>query len=204
MGEIGRLWMESNKRPTESTMNSKGRFSVQPYKKRWQSLRRAVENYELQYGRPTSVASDSSDIIASTAAASTECLIAPKTTKLNARSQERRPVYGEPIDFRGLRYAPVNEQGVVYLFGMVSHDLGFLIESVRTSFPDCEGKRAIDKRRTQWQRVLIEFEYRSKNFYEHGHDPKECDLIVCWVHNYEECPLEVLELKSALALLSNS
>lgn len=34
-------------------------------------------------------------------------------------------VYGAPINFRGLRHAPINEQGVVYLFGMVSAELGF-------------------------------------------------------------------------------
>jgi hypothetical protein len=28
------------------------------------------------------------------------------------------------------------------------------------------------------------------------HDPKGCDLIVCWEHNWPECPLEVLELRA--------
>jgi len=29
-----------------------------------------------------------------------------------------------------------------------------------------------------------------------GHDPKKCDIIVCWVHNWPECPewIEVIEL----------
>ena len=31
-----------------------------------------------------------------------------------------RRVCGAPLHFHGLRYAPINEQGVVYLFGMVS------------------------------------------------------------------------------------
>ena len=75
--------------------------------------------------------------------------------------------------------------------------------SIRTDFPDCEGKRALDKAGSQWQLVRIEFEYRSKNFREHGHDPEACDLIVCWIHDWAECPLEVLELKSTLTLLPN-
>ncbi len=33
-----------------------------------------------------------------------------------------RPTYGNPIDFRGLRHEPVNEQGVVFLFGMVARE----------------------------------------------------------------------------------
>jgi len=32
------------------------------------------------------------------------------------------------------------EQGVVYLFGMVSRELGFYIEAVQQGFPDCEGR----------------------------------------------------------------
>ena len=39
--------------------------------------------------------------------------------------------YGEPFDFRGLRHSPINEQGVVYLFGMVSRELGFYVESIQ-------------------------------------------------------------------------
>ncbi|MBX9788237.1 MAG: hypothetical protein K2Y37_04935 [Pirellulales bacterium] len=39
-----------------------------------------------------------------------------------------------------MRHAPINEQGVVYLFGMVSRELGFYIEAIQQGFPDCEGK----------------------------------------------------------------
>jgi hypothetical protein len=38
--------------------------------------------------------------------------------------------FGQPINFRGLRHAPINEQGVVFLFGMVSYELGFIVEAV--------------------------------------------------------------------------
>jgi hypothetical protein len=96
----------------------------------------------------------------------------------------------------------VNEQGVVYVFGMISKELGFLIESIRTDFPDCEGKRFLNPEGTRLQHVKIEFEYKSSNFYEHGHDPNGCDLIVCWIHDWAEAPIEILELKSALNLLS--
>ena len=27
------------------------------------------------------------------------------------------------------------------------------------------------------------------------HDPAKADIIVCWEHNWPECPLEVIELK---------
>jgi hypothetical protein len=36
----------------------------------------------------------------------------------------------------------------------------------------------------------------------HGHDPKKCDVIVCWVHNWPECPLEVIELSKEIAKIA--
>jgi hypothetical protein len=114
------------------------------------------------------------------------------------------PTYGDPIDFRGLRHEPVNEQGVVFLFGMVARELGYLVEAVQTGYPDCEAKRQIGP--GKWQRGRIEFEYESRNFRDHGHSADGCDLIVCWRHNWVECPqhLEVLELRSTIKTLASS
>jgi hypothetical protein len=113
------------------------------------------------------------------------------------------PEYGPPIDFRGLRHAPINEQGVVFLFGMVSYDLDFIVEAVHASYPDCEAKRCIDRRKGRWQRVRIEFEFRSRTLKDHGHDPSGCDLIVCWEHNWAECSLEVVELRKVIEQLDH-
>jgi hypothetical protein len=110
--------------------------------------------------------------------------------------------YGPFLNFRGLQHAPVNEQGVVFLFGMVCFELGFVVEAVRTSYPDCEAKRRVNRRRNEWERVRIEFEYCSSDFQNHGHDPNGCDVIVCWQHDWTECPLEVIELKTAIQSLS--
>lgn len=106
--------------------------------------------------------------------------------------------YGAPISFRGLRHAPVNEQGVVYLFGMIAYELGFLVEAIHTSYPDCEAKRCVVRNRERWQRVYIEFEYRSSNFRDHGHDPARCNLVVCWENDWADCPVEILELRRAI------
>jgi hypothetical protein len=107
----------------------------------------------------------------------------------------RKVEYGEPIEFLGLRHAPLNEQGVVYLFGVLSKQLGFIIEAVRTDFPDCEGKRGIPGKQNRWEQVSIEFEYKSSHFKEHGHNANECDVIVCWEHDWKDCPIEVISLK---------
>jgi hypothetical protein len=60
---------------------------------------------------------------------------------------EGRTAYGNPLDFRGLRYEPVNEQGVVLLFGMLAKDLGYMIEAVQKGFPDCEAMRQVGPER---------------------------------------------------------
>jgi hypothetical protein len=111
---------------------------------------------------------------------------------------KERPTYGEPMDFPALRHEPVNEQGVVLLFGMIAKDLGYVVESVQAGFPDCEAKRQIAPRR--WQRVNIEFEFESRNFRDHGHPPTGCDVIVCWHHNWPGCPahIEVLDLSTVI------
>jgi hypothetical protein len=114
----------------------------------------------------------------------------------------RGRLLGEFLDFRGLKHAPVNEQGVVFLFGMVALELGYVVEIVRTKFPDCEAKRRVGKDR--WERLRIEFEFLSRNFLGHGHDKDDCDVIVCWENNWPDCPLEVVELCAEIEKLDST
>ncbi|HET9839883.1 MAG TPA: hypothetical protein VFR84_16770, partial [Candidatus Angelobacter sp.] len=71
---------------------------------------------------------------------------------------------------------------------------GFTMLRMPGTFPDAEAMRTIDGKRCQLLRV--EFELESRNFLRHQHDPKKADLIICWEHNWPECPLPVLELKT--------
>jgi hypothetical protein len=114
---------------------------------------------------------------------------------------ENRPTYGNPINFRGLRHEPVNEQGVVFLFGMVAKELGYMVEAVQVGFPDCEAKRQVEGGR--WQSVKIEFEFESRNY---NHPLDGCDVIVCWRHNWPDCPqnIEVVELSKVITSLAKS
>jgi hypothetical protein len=112
-----------------------------------------------------------------------------------------RPVYGAPMLATPLCHVPINEMGVVYLFGAMAWELGFMVTRIQREFPDCEAMREMDL--DQWQRVWIEFEWESRNFLEHQHDPEKCDLIVCWRHNWPECPLEVVELSSLVRERAN-
>jgi hypothetical protein len=63
-------------------------------------------------------------------------------------------------------------------------------------FPDCEGKRRVGPR--EFEHVRIEFEFQSRNY---NHDPEGCEVIVCWEDNWPECPLEVIELRTAVKAL---
>ena len=116
---------------------------------------------------------------------------------------ERKTIVGELINFRGLIYAPVNEQGVVFLFGKVAHEFGMYVELIRTGYPDCIAKRFIGKGR--WEEIKIEFEFNSSDFKRHKHDESAADMIVCWRHDWPDCPknIEILELKEEIKKLEN-
>lgn len=120
--------------------------------------------------------------------------------KLNIKIKKDRRKYGELIQFRGMQHAPVNELGVVFLFGMLADELNFRVESVQAGFPDCDAK--IRNEDGTFERVAIEFEFKSSSFKAHGHDAALCDLIVCWEHDWDGCPLQVIELKAILSELN--
>jgi hypothetical protein len=111
------------------------------------------------------------------------------------RVTANQPIYGPPMMTAGpLVYAPTNEAGVMVLFGAVAREQGFAITRVQAAFPDCEAMREIEPEK--WQPQKLEFEYESRNFLLHLHPADGADLIVCWKHNWPECPLEVLELST--------
>ena len=106
------------------------------------------------------------------------------------------------IAFKGLRYAPENELGVVLLFGKIHRDLGFPeIDVIGPGFPDCW---AYQKTRRGTRRIWIEFEFRTRSFKTHTQrlrsmKPKR-GIVVCWEHNwpYLEKYADVIELKTAV------
>jgi len=113
---------------------------------------------------------------------------------------KEKSIVGDLINFRGLVYSPVNENGVIFLFGKIIEDLNMYIEEVKPGFPDCLGRRFTGR---GWEKVSIEFEFKSSHFQQHGHDPNTCDIIVCWEHDWPGCPIEVIELKEIIKGLPN-
>lgn len=116
----------------------------------------------------------------------------------NISSEKKRSFVGEPINFKGLIYGPINEKGVIFLFSKIHDKLGINIEAIQASYPDAKARRKTAK---GWEDIWIEFEYRSSQFKKHKHDPNACDIIVCWEHDWKECPIEVIELKSVIQKL---
>ncbi|MEW6685242.1 MAG: hypothetical protein AB1393_03435 [Candidatus Edwardsbacteria bacterium] len=107
---------------------------------------------------------------------------------------------GEVIDFRGLTFAPINEQGVVFLFSKVNDEIGIKIEEIKEHFPDAVGRRFNGR---AWVRETIEFQFKSSEYQRDNHPTKEgeaANIIVCWEHDWDKCPkyIEVVELKSLI------
>jgi hypothetical protein len=104
---------------------------------------------------------------------------------------------GERVNLPVLSYAPLNEKGILLLFGHYMLKLGFShVEEIRTDFPDVIAVRSVGN--GKYQRVRIGFEFKSSSFLEKGHEINECDLIVCWNHDWNNCPIEVIELSKVL------
>jgi hypothetical protein len=197
--EFDKVISELNSIPTASVFDHKARISYDVIKRRFGGIKGTIDKYRewLEENRPDSPLLELTDIKSKHEIPQPP--IPSSTTTKGGKTQWDKiegTEFGAPIDFRGFRHAPINEKGVIYLFGMVSYELGFIVEAVHAEFPDCEAKRHIGKDR--YQRVRIEFEYRSSNFKVHGHDPTRADMIVCWINDWPDCPLEVLELRSAL------
>lgn len=126
----------------------------------------------------------------------------PKAEACLPASPIRAHEKGRTLGFRAFAHEPTYEQEVVGLFASVAEELGFDITCMREEFPDCETLRRVPGPRKRYRKCLIEFELRSSDFLRHAHPVAGCDLVVCWLHDWNECPIEVLELRSALRGLS--
>jgi HNH endonuclease len=127
-----------------------------------------------------------------------ECSAAQGGHHITSGTKTGPVVYGEPLGLAAMAHAPTNEDGVLFLFGVLAAELGFRVERIQRGFPDCEAKREVVP--GKWERVWIEFELESRNFKEHRHDPKGCQAIVCWRHNWPDAPegLEIIALEQVV------
>ena len=127
--------------------------------------------------------------------------IIPKTIiPINEKGDNSK---GEDLNFRGIRYAPVDTRGVIYIFGLVSEELSYIVESFSVDRLCFAGKRNMSMKKEKLEAVNIGFTLNSSDLKSSGHLTKNCQLLVCWKHEWKECPVEVLELSSVLPGLEN-
>lgn len=87
---------------------------------------------------------------------------------------------------------PTNEAETVMLFSKICEDMGYEIVSIQSPFPD-----AVIKNK-KGEEFSVEFEYRSSNFVSHKHDPNGCNVIICWINDLGEFPVQIISLKEYL------
>jgi len=105
-------------------------------------------------------------------------------------------VVGKPMELGVMRWTPTNEMGVVALFIEFRKELGFpIIEVIRTNFPDAAVFEAASK---GYVRKYIEFEFRSSGYKSHLKSKRKCHYVVCWEHNWKDCPIPVIELRKQI------
>jgi hypothetical protein len=207
-----RVAHELKKLPTQTEYNTAGRFNARTFVYRYKSWTRMPDLFRA-FVRKCGNEERWADVLAliqpqkktgtapAVKAAETEgddIQLLADGQRVRKKLRFDRPTYGAPSALSGLRYEPVNEMGVIFVFGMVAGRLGIHVERLQPEFPDCEAMREVEPGR--WQRIRIEFEFASRSFKEHKHPGKGCDLLICWTHNWPECPedLEVIELKGVV------
>jgi len=104
-----------------------------------------------------------------------------RDSRLEAEAKER-----ESLD-------RLQENDVIFLFGFRLGRHAKHLEHIdihfRSEFPD-----ALLFNNDTNEVMNVEFETISSNFLKHEHDPKACDLIVCFAHDWKDCPIDVYEL----------
>ncbi len=198
--EWARMVRETGKVPSVSEYGQRSAYSIRPLTQRYGSWSFVAEGM-AQYAETNALAEPWADVLEIARKYSSEVkgaytLKQERAQTSRPRVRTDRPLCGAPFLHTALGFAPVNEMGVVFLFGAMASKLGFMVTWIGTQFPDVEAYREVAPGRWQW--VRIEVEFLSRNFLHHSHDPKGCDLIVCWENNWPDCPLEVIELKKCM------
>jgi len=84
---------------------------------------------------------------------------------------------------------PSNEAETIALYKLCQRRFGWQITHLQVAFPDA----VIENE--QGKQLVAEFEFKSKNFRNHKHDPDGCDIIIAYEDNWENPPVPVWELQ---------
>ncbi len=102
-----------------------------------------------------------------------------------------KSIVGDLIGKRGIVYAPVNTAGVLFLFSRLLDEFDMLVEEVSADCDYIIARRRVD---SVWERVTISLAYRSSDL--NSGSKISAELLICWFHDWPECPLKTFELKA--------
>src|SRR5438270_5068019 len=198
-----RVARKLGKVPAKTDYAAYGKYSIRPFVRQygaWSNVPRGLREYAVRHRLQKHKKDEWQDVLKMIGEHVKAAGTSPGTSGGHLRKGKLadRPVYGRPM-FAPFNFAPTNEQGVLFVFGVVAHALGLTITRIQTEFPDVDAMREIGP--NQCQRMHLELEYESRNFLTHMHPPDGCDGIVCWIDNWPECPLEVIELRTVVESL---
>jgi hypothetical protein len=85
---------------------------------------------------------------------------------------------GDPIQWSGLVYSPLNNAGLLFALGTVASSIGLIFEEFSDDF-----KTAICRRKTTsgWERLKAELAFRSSDYF----PDDDIDLLICWIDDNE-------------------
>jgi hypothetical protein len=195
-----RVTRELGRAPKVLEYSMRSRFSVRPLTRRfgsWNAATDALLKYAKENGRESElgIIGENGQTTGATGTGGCTGVCTSGLTACSTAELNRLP-YGESLNPFPMAHAPTNETGVVFAFGMLARELGFVILSMQAAYPDCIALRWMGE--NSWRRLRIEIEFQSMNFVKHRHDLAGCDLIVCWEDNWPECPVEVVELRKVV------
>jgi len=100
----------------------------------------------------------------------------------------------------GFLYEPGSESEVCILFGLLIPYIGKELGANSEYYIEEWTEKPTDLvLRVDGKQLKVEFELYSNNFRTQGHDPKECDLIVCWRKDWNPPGnVKVLELSKII------
>jgi hypothetical protein len=82
---------------------------------------------------------------------------------------------GDPVQWPGLVYSPLNSAGLLFALGAVAGSAGLLFEEFQD---DCQTAICRRKTETGWERLKVAFAVNSSSYYDSSDD---IDLLICWV-----------------------
>jgi len=102
-----------------------------------------------------------------------------------------KSIVGDLVGKRGIVYSPVNRAGVLLLFARLLDEFDMLVEEIAEDCSFVVVRRRVD---AGWERVKISLSYKSSEFSDGS--PDDGDLLICWHHDWPDCPLKAFELKA--------